>query len=334
MSFCRIPLPALTVGLLLSIFLFPLVNSSSPQAASPPTRVVITFGGFSEKEGVLFIASDQGFFQKYGLNVNLVHVRSGSVGISALTAGESHFDVGSATGTTLGAIAGGLDAVFVAGLVNKLAGTFVVNPEIKSPTDLKGRNIGVQSMGGGIWMFTMMAFDHWGLDPKRDKITLRVIGDETVLAQAITTGVIDGSYLGYTFASRLERQGFPILADLAKLGIPFQGTGIVARRSFLNSSPDVGQKVVRALAEAIAFMLEPANKAAVMKSLAQGLHLPRVEDAAEGYERMIALHERRIFPNVEGIRNAIRLLGTANEKIRRLKAEDLINDSFVKKLEQ
>lgn len=132
----------------------------------------------------------------------------------------------------------------------------------------------------------------------------------------------------------MERQGFSILSDLAKLGVPFQGTGIVARRSFCNPSPDVCEKVIRSLVEAIAFILEPRNKAAVMKSLAHGLQLPRVEDAAEGYERMITLYDRRLFPNAEGIRNAIRLLGTANEKIRRLKAEDLVDDSFVKKLEQ
>ena len=40
-----------------------------------------------------------------------------------------------------------------------------------------------------------------------------------------------------------------------------------------------------------------------MKSLAKGLYLPRVEDAAEGYEIMKTLYERRIYPNVEGIQN-------------------------------
>jgi len=155
-----------------------------------------------------------------------------------------------------------------------------------------------------------------------------------VLAQSIATGVIDGSYLGYTFASLLERQGFRVLADLAKLGIPYQGTGIIARRSFINSSPGVSERIVRALVETIAFVLDPGNKAAVMRSLAKGLHLPRVEDAAEGYERMISLYERRIYPNVEGIRNAIRLLGATNDNIRALRAEDLVDNRIVEKLQQ
>jgi hypothetical protein len=34
------------------------------------------------------------------------------------------------------------------------------------------------------------------------------------------------------------------------------------------------------------------------------------------------------------VRNVIRLLGTGNEKIRRLKAEDLVDDSVVRRLEK
>src|SRR3990172_6905633 len=270
----------------------------SKKAAPPPASAVVTFGSFSEREGALFVADDQGFFRKYGLDIKLIHVRSGPIGLSALSAGESQFYNGSVTGATLGSNAGGLDAVFIAGLINKLTGAFVVNPVIKTPADLKGKNIGVQSMGGGIWMFTMLTLDYWGLDPKRDNINFRVIGDESVLAQAVANRVIDGCFLSYTFASILERQGFRVLADVGKLGIPYQGTGIIARRSFVNASPDVAERVLSALVEAIAFILEPNNKAAVMRSLAKGLRLPRFEDAAEGDERAITLYERRIYPNV------------------------------------
>jgi len=323
--------------MILAVIGFFLLLSFTPvsiRAASSPASAVVTFGSFSEREGALFVADDQGFFRKYGLDIKLVHVRSGPIGLSALSAGESQFYNGSATGTTLGASAGGLDAVFIAGLINKLTGAFVVNPVIKSPADIKGKNIGVQSMGGGIWMFTMLTLDHWGLDPKRDNINFRVIGDESVLAQALANRVIDGCFLSYTFASILERQGLRILADVEKLNIPYQGTGILARRSYVNSAADTTEKFLRALVEAMGFLQQPANKAETIKSLAKGLRLPRVEDAAEGYGRMITMYDRRIYPNLEGLRNAIRLLGTVNEKIRRLKAEDLVDDSFVRKLER
>ena len=318
---------------LLGFFLLFSFNSSVAAAASPLTKVVITFGSFSERETALFVAQDQEFFVKHNLDVKLVKT-SGPVALAALAGGDSQFYWGAATGATLGAIAGGLDAVFVSSLIHKLEGAFVVSPAIKSPMDLRGMTIGVQSIGGGIWMRTMLALNHWGLDPKRDNIRFRIIGDEAVLAQAIASRMIDGSYLGYTYSSLLERQGFRILADLAKLGIPYQNTALLGQRRFVYSSPDTVERVLRAFAETVSFVLEPTHKAAVMKSLAKGLRLPRLEDASEGYERIINLYERRIYPNVEGIRSTIGLLGITNENIRRLKAENLVDDGFVKKLEQ
>lgn len=322
-------------ALLVMVFFLLLHHNAPAVAATPsPNRVVITPASFSEREGALFVAQDHGLFRKYDLDVQLVYVSSGAVAVSALAAGESHFYYGSASGATLGAVAGGLDAVFVAGLIHKLTGALVVTPEIKSPSELKGKRIGITSIGGGNWMYTMLAFDYWGLDPKRDGISFRVIGNNSVRAQSITSGVIDGSVLSYTFASRLKREGYRILADLSSLDIPYQDMGLFARRSFVNQFPDVTEKALRALAEAITFIQEPANRAAVMRSMARWLRLPRVEDAADGYEFMQTLYDRRIHPSVDGLRNTIRVLGITNEKIRRLKAEDLADDRFVKKLEK
>ncbi len=325
----KIFLFVITTSLLASFF-YPLnVNAAS---ASP--KVVFTFGGLNERSGVLFVAKDAGIFQKHGLDAQVVNVRSGPVGMSALASGETQFHVGSATGASIGAMAGGLDLVFIAGLINKLDGTFVVAPTIRTPADLKGKRAGLQSIGGGVWMFTMLAFEHWGLNPERDNIQLRVIGDQSVLAQAIASGIIDGAYLGYTFGAQMERQGYRVLADLAKLGIPYQGLGVMARRSFLDRSPDVVERTLKAMLETIAFINKPDNKAAVIRSLIRALRLQKAEDAEAGYEMMKTLYDRRIYPNTEGLRNVLRLLGKTNENIRRLKVEEIVDDRIVRKLER
>jgi hypothetical protein len=49
---------------------------------------------------------------------------------------------------------------------------------------------------------------------------------------------------------------------------------------------------------------------------------------------MKTLYEKCIYANTDGIRNAIRLLGVSNEKIRQLKAEDTIDKRIVRKLEK
>lgn len=303
-------------------------------AAAAPAKVVFTFGGLNERSGVLFVARDAGIFHKHGLDATVVNVRNAQVGMSALAAGETQFHVGSATGTSIGAMAGGLDLAFIAGLINKLDGTFVTTPNIKAPADLKGKRVGVQSIGGGVWMFSMLAFEKWGLDPERDNIQFRIIGDQAVMAQALTQNVIDGAYLGYTFGAQLERQGYRVLGDLAKIGVPYQGLGVMARRSLVDRSPEIAERALRAMVESIAYINNPSNKTAVLKSLAKDLRLSRVEDAQAGYEMMKVLYDRRIYPNAEGLRNVIRLLSKSSEPIRKLKVEDIIDDRIVKKLEK
>src|ERR1051325_967394 len=143
------------------LFLFSIVGEPG-YAAAPLTKVVMTTGSFSEREGAVYVAQDQGFFRKYGLDLSFVQVRSGPVGMSALSSGESQFHWGSVTAANLGAIAEGADFVFVAGFINKLTGAFVVNPKIRTPQELKGKTLGVNSLSGGGWMFTMLTLDYWG----------------------------------------------------------------------------------------------------------------------------------------------------------------------------
>lgn len=325
--------PAILTPLCIS-FLFTPLYLLPAEAASAAQKVVVSFAGLNERLGALFVAKEQGIFQRHGLDVQLVHMRSGPVGIAALTTGDSQLHFGSATGASLGAMAAGLDLVFIAGLIKKLDGYFVVVPQIKSPSDLKGKNIGVVSIGGAVWMFTMLAFEHWGLNPERDNINFRVLPNDSVVAQAITTGTIDGANVAYTYGTNLERQGYRVLADLAKLDISFQGTGVLARRSFVQRSPEIAERALRAIVETIAFIQNPAHKAAVMQSLARWLRLPKVGDAEGGYEMMKGTYDRRIYPNVDGLRNVIRLLGKTNESIRRLRAEDIVDDRIVGKLER
>jgi len=315
-------------------FLALLLLAPPSYTATPLTRIVMTTGSFSEREGVVYVAEDQGFFRKYGIDLSFVQVRSGPVGMSALASGESQFHWGSVTAANLGAIAEGVDLVFIAGFINRLTGAFVVNPKIKSPQELKGRTLGVNSLSGGGWMFTMLALDHWGLDPKRDGISIRALGSDGVRADALSSGVIDACQIGYTFAALLQNKGFRVLADLEKLPIQYQGSGLMARRAFVTSSPAVVENTLRGLLDAVAFIRNRENKAAVMKSLARGLRLSRVEDAEQGYQRIVDIYEKKIYTSTDGIANVIRLLGQTNEKIKRLKAEDLVDTSAVRKLER
>jgi len=170
------------IFLIATLLAFPFWTTSS-RAAAAPSKIVISYAILSEREGALFVARDQGFFRKQGLEVDLVYVASAPVALASIAHGDSQINTGSTSGAILGAMAGGLDLAFIAGLVNRLTGTIVTSPDIRRPVDLKNKTIGVTSIGGGNWVFTMLALEHWGLDPKRDNISIRVIGNDAVRAQ-------------------------------------------------------------------------------------------------------------------------------------------------------
>ena len=64
------------------------------------------------------------------------------------------------------------------------------------------------------------------------------------------------------------------------------------------------------------------------------VRLSKVEDAQAGYEVMRTLYDKKIYPNLEGLRNVVRLLGKSSEPIRKLKVEDIVDDRVVRKLEK
>jgi ABC-type nitrate/sulfonate/bicarbonate transport system substrate-binding protein len=105
-------------------------------AASPGKRLSLVFADFSERAGLLFVAKDQHFFEEQGIDMDVVQVRNGPVAIAAVAAGEAQFYSVSATGASLGAMAGGLDLVFIAGFINRLDGYFAVSARVRAPEDL------------------------------------------------------------------------------------------------------------------------------------------------------------------------------------------------------
>jgi hypothetical protein len=147
---------------LFSVLIWTTALVSTLQAGQSFTKVVMTTGSFSEREAAMYVAQDQGFFRRYGVDLTFVHVRNGPVGMAALASGETQLHEGSVTGAVLGSAAEGTDLVFVAGMINKLIGNIMASPKIKSPSDLKGKVIGVTSASGGSWMFTTLALEYWG----------------------------------------------------------------------------------------------------------------------------------------------------------------------------
>jgi len=78
-------------ALLISVFSFFIFRNDLARAAAPLTKVIMTSGSVSEREGAIYVAQEHGFFRKYGVDVSFVQVRNGPVGMAALSSGETQF---------------------------------------------------------------------------------------------------------------------------------------------------------------------------------------------------------------------------------------------------
>ncbi|HEY7554878.1 MAG TPA: ABC transporter substrate-binding protein [Candidatus Binatia bacterium] len=295
--------------------------------------VRIAHGAFSEKVEVMWLGAEQRLFRKHGVNVEVINIRSGPQTMAALVSGDIQVAY-TIPGSVVSAAASGLDVAFFAGIVNKADGDFIASPKIHSAEDLKGKRVGVQSIGGGVWSMSMLALEHLGLEPTRDKMTVMIIGDSPVLAQSLESGGIEATYLNYTHSRSLKDKGFPVLLDLGKAPIPYQGLAVATRRGYLKQSPQIADSLMRGFVETVAFIHKPSNKETVIKSLAKNLRLKNIQDAETGYHALQWLYNLDIKPTIPGIQNMARLLALGNPKIKSVKVEDVVDDAPWQRLEK
>jgi ABC-type nitrate/sulfonate/bicarbonate transport system substrate-binding protein len=317
-------------SLLTLIFL--VLPAARPHAAELPL-VRIAHGAFSEKIGILWIGAEQGIFRKHGVNVEVINIRSGPQTMAALASGDIQVAY-TIPGSVVSAATGGFDAAFFAGIVNKADGDFIAVPSVRRAEDLKGKRVGVQSIGGGVWSMAMLAVEHLGLEPGRDKMTVMIIGDSPVLAQSLESGGIEATYLNYTHSRALKEKGFPVLVDLGKAPIPYQGLAAATRRSYLRQNPQAIDSLMRGFVETVAFIHKPSNKEVVIKTLMKNLRLKHPQDAETGYQSLQWLYSFDILPTIPGIQNMARFLALTNPKVKTVKMEDVVDEAPFQRLEK
>jgi len=306
--------------------------AASTQAAELPL-VRIAHGAFSEKVEILWLGAEQGLFRKHGVNVEVINIRSGPQTMAALVSGDIQVAY-TIPGSVVSAASSGLDVAFFAGIVNRADGDFIAGPSIHNPADLKGKRIGVQSIGGGVWSMAMLAIEHLGLEPNRDKMTVMVVGDSPVLAQSLESGGIEATYLNYTHSRALKEKGFPVLLDLGKAPIPYQGLAAATRRGYLRQNPQIIDSLMGGFVETVAFIHKPENKETVIKSLVKNLRLKSPQDAEIGYAALQWLYNLDIKPTIPGIQNMARFLALNNPKVKSVKSADVVDEAPWQRLEK
>jgi len=146
-----------------SVFLMvKLAMLSAPHAQD---KLLISYGGHNETVGPMWVAVDKGIFKRYSLDVNMLQVRNGQISLTALMAGDVQA-FWPAISSVISGVSGGAKIGCVASPFNKISRELIVRKEIESLAALREKIFGVQSIGGGFWLQTMIVLDRLGVDAK------------------------------------------------------------------------------------------------------------------------------------------------------------------------
>jgi NitT/TauT family transport system substrate-binding protein len=191
--------------------------------AALPARVRIGTASFSSSTLSLWIAQEQGIFTKHGIEAQTILIRGGPTLVASLMTGD--IDTAFTSGVSvLGAAAQGIDVKMLTSISSRVSWKLMAAPQIRKAPDLRGKRFGVQSIVGSTWMYSMLALEQIGLDPRRDNITFLPIGDTVTMAHALETGRIDAVVLDPVLSRGLMNKGFSLLLDLFEAKV-FPGPG-------------------------------------------------------------------------------------------------------------
>ncbi len=317
-------------------FIFSLLVFEGDGAAAPG-EVIITHGSMSTTSIPLWVAEDHGLFTKHGIKAKVVWVRGNPMQIATLASGDTQIAYGGAT-TALAAAVGGRDLKILASFTSRESLDLVARPGITSPKDLRGKRFGIQSIGGGVWKTAAVWLEYYGLEEHRDNIQMIVIGDVTVLSQALETGRIDATVVPGFLSRRLAEKGFAVLGRSDKIKLPSVGMTIVVEKAYLQQNFEPLQDVLKALIESTVFISSPRNKPAVLETIVKHFKITDPAAAEGAYQDILSLirleEYRKPYVSIEGLRILQRLMKSQNPRIGDIKAENLVDMGVVRRVDE
>ncbi|HEY2920368.1 MAG TPA: ABC transporter substrate-binding protein [Candidatus Binatia bacterium] len=229
--------------------------------------------------GPLWIASKMGFFEKHGLDVDLVVIRASDVGIQALAGGSLEI-AGSASDASVAAVEKGLDLVIIGGIINGLTQSVMAAKKFKTYADLRGATFGAISLTSGVTFALRQVLKIKGLEYPRD-YKLLVIGGSPQTYAALTAGSIDAAALSLPLNYAAEEQGFNEIGRFVDVIPNYQLAALSTKRSWAEKNRLVLVRVMRAMAQTMRWIHQ--NKEPSVDYLAKEMNLKR-EHARRGWE--------------------------------------------------
>ncbi|HZS01499.1 MAG TPA: ABC transporter substrate-binding protein [Chloroflexota bacterium] len=304
---------------------------SSSAAAPPPAPVSMRFGlnTVTANLAALWVAKDEGFFLKYGLDPELVPIPGAERIIGALVAGEVPITTLAPT-AVLNAALNDIHIQFIGAYSNKLRFWLYAQPDVATVPDLRGKQVAVTGRAGIVQRTTALILDRYGMDASRD-VTLIATGDMANSLQALLSGAVAGGLLSPPGTFRAEDAGLRLLVDTTEWGLPGL-SGVAARREWIAANEPLARGAVQALAEGLAFLHR--DKERTKQIIGQHTQNDDPLLLERTYVAMVPGWERYPYVSLDAIRLELDWLTEDVPAAAELRAEQFVDNHFVEELDR
>jgi NitT/TauT family transport system substrate-binding protein len=273
-------------------------------------------------------AKEAGYFDKYGLNVNLQYIQGSGTATQTQMAGDVDF-TNVAGSAVVGAQAAGQDIVMVAGFLNQAIFRIMAAKDVNKIADLKGKTVAVTKIGNADYFAWQTVLKKEGIKP--DEIRFVNTNDAQGQVAAFSSGQVQAIALSPPNDVLAEKAGGHLLLDVTTLKIPEQNNGMVVTRKYLNANRPIVTAAIKASIESMArWQKDPAFIKNVIKTYLKQDDQKFID---VGYEAYKDLWPKAPYPSKEGFEEVIEQVATQNPAAHNLKVDQLMDISIVKELE-
>jgi ABC-type nitrate/sulfonate/bicarbonate transport system substrate-binding protein len=263
---------------------------------------VIVFPGVQNLP--MFAAQAKGFYAKRGLAVDLKFTPNSDELRNGLAEGryqiahsavDNAFALKDKANVDIAVVFGGDDSF------NRL----IVQPEINSLADLKGKTVAVDALNTAYAFQLYEMLRQKGLN--KGDYEVKSVGGTGQRMEALTKDkTYAAAIMNPPFSIRAEKAGLKSLGAVADAIGAYQGSAAFVLRSWGAANIDALVKYTQAYIEGMRWMLNPANKAEAVALLVERLKLPE-DVAAQAFDATLKGFQKDGALDMDGVRNVLKL---------------------------
>jgi NitT/TauT family transport system substrate-binding protein len=220
-------------------------GAASPAAASStPGTIKVAFAQPVAATAALWMAHDNGTFQRYGLKTDVVRIAP-PADIQAMIGRDTQFGFGG-TGY-MGAMAAGANLVSLAVTTPIYLQTMWAQPSISRVSDVAGKSVAATTQGGPSDFALQTILKQEGVD--KSKVNIVYLRDDNAIVAALESGQVQAAVVTSPNNLRVRAAGYKLIADLVPMRIHTVTQAIFTRRDWAEANRDTVLNFLKAYLE-------------------------------------------------------------------------------------